>query len=137
MEAAHAELVLRIDWSEMDQFGHINNVMFAKYIQAARVQFWESIGMGAGPDDNRNGGNLASISCEFKAPLFYPGNVKIITAVSFIKNSSFGLLHKLYNDDLALVAIGNDVVVYYNYSQNQKQELTPELRQVLTHYLIP
>ncbi len=24
-------LTLRIDWSEMDLFGHINNVMYAKY----------------------------------------------------------------------------------------------------------
>ena len=35
-------LHLRIDWSEMDVFGHVNNVMFMKYVQAARVHYWET-----------------------------------------------------------------------------------------------
>ena len=38
-------LTLRVDWSEMDLFGHINNVMYAKYIQSARVNFVEKIGI--------------------------------------------------------------------------------------------
>lgn len=35
------ELNLRIDWSELDLFGHVNNVMYAKYMQASRVHFME------------------------------------------------------------------------------------------------
>ena len=38
-------LQLRLDWSEMDLFGHINNVSYFKYIQASRVHYWEQSGI--------------------------------------------------------------------------------------------
>ena len=38
-------LKLRIDWSEMDTYQHVNNVNFMKYMQSARVQFWEVSGL--------------------------------------------------------------------------------------------
>ena len=28
---------LRIDWSELDLFGHVNNIAFHKYAQTARL----------------------------------------------------------------------------------------------------
>ena len=36
---------LRIDWSELDVFGHINNVMFNKYAQTARLNYVDTIGL--------------------------------------------------------------------------------------------
>jgi acyl-CoA thioester hydrolase len=30
---------IRIDWSEIDLFGHINNLAIMKYVQTARVRF--------------------------------------------------------------------------------------------------
>ncbi len=36
-----SKLNIRLDWSEMDMFGHINNVMFFKFMQASRVNYWE------------------------------------------------------------------------------------------------
>ena len=40
-------LSLRIDWSELDAYGHVNNVMIMKYMQAARVHYWEELGLQA------------------------------------------------------------------------------------------
>lgn len=39
------KLELRIDWSELDLFGHVNNVAFLKYVQASRINYWETIGV--------------------------------------------------------------------------------------------
>ncbi len=36
---------LRIDWSELDVFGHVNNVAFNKYAQAARLNYVDTIGL--------------------------------------------------------------------------------------------
>ena len=38
-------LKLRIDWSELDYFGHVNNVSFYKYIQSSRINYWDQIGL--------------------------------------------------------------------------------------------
>ena len=43
MDDYATKLDLRIDWSEIDSFGHINNIAIMKYIQAARVNYLESV----------------------------------------------------------------------------------------------
>src|SRR4051812_11214842 len=98
MEGYNTELILRIDWSEMDLFGHVNNVSFFKYIQAARVNYWEKIGLTQHHNSNNKGPMLASAACRFKQPLFYPGSVMIRSRLGFIKTTSFSIEHLLLND---------------------------------------
>ena len=123
------ELKLRIDWSEMDVFGHVNNIMFMKYTQASRVNYWENIGLDGSFAGKGIGPILVSTACQFKKPLFYPGNVLVKAKVEFIKNTSFGILHKLYNDKNELCAEAQDVVVTYDFSKNEKVVFPDWLRE--------
>ena len=95
---------LRIDWSEIDIFGHVNNVNYYKYIQAARVKYVEKLGMMKLYEDTKTGPTLASCKCDFKIPLFFPGEITIHSRVDFIKNTSFGISHKIMNDKNELAA---------------------------------
>lgn len=56
---------LRLDWSEMDLFGHINNVAYFKYLQAARVHFWEEMGLLQNGKPGQVGPMLASAKCVY------------------------------------------------------------------------
>src|SRR5436190_12736871 len=91
-------LKLRIDWSELDYFGHVNNVAFFKYIQSARVNYWDAVGLTKSHQETNIGPILASCKCDFKQPLHYPGQVTILSRVDFIKNTSFGISHRIMND---------------------------------------
>lgn len=127
-EKISTELRLRIDWSELDLFGHVNNVMYFKYLQAARVNFWDLTGLSSSYEKDKLGAMLLSAQCQFKQPLFYPGNIVIKTNVHFIKNTSFGLNHSILNDKNELVASGEDIIVFYNYIQNIKSAIPDWLR---------
>src|SRR6201996_6989661 len=98
MDNFPVKLRLRIDWSEMDLFGHVNNVSYFKYIQASRVNYWEAIGLVHVFDEQKIGPILLSTSCQFIKPLHYPGHVDINARIEFIKNTSFGIHHQLLND---------------------------------------
>lgn len=135
--AGIAKIDITIDWSEMDRYGHVNNVMIMKYVQAARVGFWELVGIGSGIDSTGKGANLAATSCNFLSPLFYPGTVHIDTGISFVKNTSFGLVHKLRNADNELVAEARDVVVLFDYQIQNKIPISDDLRAQLVRFLIP
>ncbi|MDH7446047.1 acyl-CoA thioesterase [Aquimarina sp. 2201CG14-23] len=128
-------LQLRIDWSEMDTYQHVNNVNFMKYMQSARVQFWEVSGLAILHTETKKGPMLVSTKCDFKNPLFYPGNVLIKTRVEFIKNSSFGLYHELYNDDNKLCAIGHDIAVCFDFNTNKTFKISDELRETMNKYV--
>jgi acyl-CoA thioester hydrolase len=127
-EEFNTQLALRIDWSELDLFGHVNNVEFFKYIQASRVNYWDEIGLTHSFRDLKIGPMLASTSCQFKQPLFYPGNIIVLVKVDFIKNTSFGLTHLIMNDAGEVAGYGQDIVVLYDYNANHKISIPADIR---------
>ncbi len=122
------KLQLRIDWSEMDLFGHVNNVTYFKYIQASRVNYWEVSGLAASFADTRIGPILLSTSCQFMKPLFYPGNVIIEATIPFIKNTSFGIHHRILNEQNEIAAEAHDVIVMFDFKKNEKVVVPDEFR---------
>lgn len=122
-EDFHLEMNIRIDWSETDLFGHVNNVMIMKYIQAARVDYLDRIGLMESFFKDRTGPVLASTTCEFRKPLHYPGNIRVKTRMNFIKNSSFELIHIILNDNHDIVSVGRDILVSYDYANNCKIDI--------------
>lgn len=113
-------LTLRIDWSELDLFNHVNNVTYFKYVQASRVNYWEQTGLVHLRKSEAIVPMLLSTQCRFIRPLFYPGNVVIRASIAYIKNSSFGIKHRLYDHNNELVAEAEDVVVLVNEHTNDK-----------------
>ena len=124
-------LDLRLDWSELDAFGHINNVMYFKYLQASRVNYWEKMGLAVLDQNVSIGPLLASTQCSFRKPLYYPGTIKIQVSVEFIKNTSFGLYHQILNEKGELAAEGHDVVVLYDYKTLEKVIVPDDLRAII------
>lgn len=122
------ELKLRIDWSELDLFGHVNNVSYFKYIQASRVNYWEQLGISPVEFPKPIGVMLAACTCKFMKPLFYPGNITIRVQLDFIKNTSFGFHHTLLNENNETVAEAHDVMVMFDFDKNEKVTIPDELR---------
>ncbi len=114
------KITLRIDWSEIDSFGHVNNVMFMKYVQAARLNFVDSIGLMKLHRTEKIGFMVAETNCQFKKELHFPGYVTVNTKIAFIKNTSFSLEHTITNSDEEIVAIAKDVLVVFDFTKNEK-----------------
>jgi acyl-CoA thioester hydrolase len=125
------KLQLRLDWSEMDMFGHINNVMFFKFIQASRVNYWEVTEFHRDYKDKGVGPLLVSSSCQFRKPLFYPGNIVVEARVDFIKNSSMGIHHRILNDKGEIAAEAQDVVVLFDFKKNEKATISEQIREAI------
>ncbi len=122
------ELNLRIDWSELDVFGHVNNLEIMKYAQAARVNFLEKVGLMQMQRELAKGPILASIHTQFQKPLFFPGQVKIICKVDYVKTSSFKRIHRIYNDKNEQAAETHEIIVFYDFKKQHKLAITDELR---------
>ena len=120
------QITLRIDWSELDAFGHVNNVMFTKYAQAARLNFVDAVGLMELYKTDKIGFMVAETNCQFKKELLFPGNIHIQTKIEFVKNTSFSLIHTMTNDSNDVVAIAKDVLVVFDFNKKEKC-LIPQL----------
>lgn len=125
------ELVLRIDWADLDLFGHVNNVAFFKYVQASRVHYCEKIGLTSLNESGKNSFMVASSQCQFKKPLLFPGQVKVQMCVDWIKNTSLQLNYRLMNDTGDVVAEASDIIVVYDHHHKLKVTVDQQLRALI------
>lgn len=123
------KITLRIDWSEIDAFGHVNNVMFMKYVQASRLNYVDSIGLMKLYRTRNIGFMVAETNCQFKKELHFPGYITIHTKIAFVKNTSFSLEHTMTNADDEIVAIAKDVLVVFDFTRKEKCLIPDEIRE--------
>ncbi len=121
---------LAVDWGDVDSLGHVNNLALMRYVQAARVHYFESVGLPVGAGQ-AEGPILAHIACRFCTPLFYPDTVEVHTHAKHLGTTSLVLAHSLYNGQGQCVAQAEDVLVYFAYAQNEKRPWPQHLRDAI------
>ena len=130
----HAQIfTARIDWSDLDLLGHVNNIAFSRFFQAARVEYCEHIGMNVYPG-MKTGPILAASRVQFTAQLFFPGSVRILTRIRKAGGTSIVLEHALFDDKGTMCAFSEDVVVRYDFEAKTKIPLGDEVRAMIAEY---
>ena len=124
-------LELRIDWSDLDSFGHINNLAILRYAQSARLNYMEQVGMMKFHEETGIGPVLASMNCQFRKQLFYPGKVTIRSLIDHLKTTSFQMRHVVLDGQGDCVAETTDVLVMFDYRRNEKQPIPEAFRRRL------
>jgi acyl-CoA thioester hydrolase len=125
--------VFPMRWGDMDALGHLNNTLYFRFCEEARVKWLEERGWGVRTDAG-TGAILASTQCQFRAPVVYPCDVRVETYLKKVGNSSFTLTHRIArNDDVAqTVAEAEAVVVWCDYATGKSVSLPDTLRTQLT-----
>jgi acyl-CoA thioester hydrolase len=131
MQDYKTEIKIQLDWSEMDLFGHVNNVAYFKYIQAARVNYCELIGINTYRPEQKLSFAVAASSCQFKKPLHYPGEIAVRTKVDWVKNTSLQLSHVILDQQGEVSAEGTDVLVIFDYDANSKVSIPEGTRTLI------
>jgi len=99
-----------------------------KYVQAARVNYLELVDLMPLQTEQKIGPILASTNCQFRKPLFYPGQVTVYSTVDSIKNTSFRIQHTVYNDQHEISAEALDIIVFYDFNKNTKLAIPEAIR---------
>lgn len=109
-----------VQWGEMDAYGHVNNTVFFRYFESARVQYLEDCGFLTAYEREKVGAILHSIACRFRRPLFYPDTALVATRMTDLATDRFTLAYRLVSEaQQVIVAEGDSVVVSYDYTTRQ------------------
>lgn len=127
-------LELRIDFSDLDMYKHVNNITFIRFLQSGRVNFWEATGLATLFSETNKGAILVSTHCDFKKSLFYPGKAIVKTKLAYIKNSSFGLDQVILNEKGEVCAEGRDIAVFFDFSKDQALPIPTDLRESMQRF---
>ena len=69
------EIKLPILWGDMDVLGHVNNTIYFRYMEQARVSWIEAISGQVSTDEE--GPVIANTFCNFYRPLVFPGQLVV------------------------------------------------------------
>ncbi|MDM1493102.1 acyl-CoA thioesterase [Acinetobacter indicus] len=117
-----------VAWGDMDALGHVNNVMYYRYIESARIHYMDQIRM----MQQSFSTVVASNQCKYMRPVFYPDTLKIGVRVEEIRNSAFRMHYILWSEQQqAVVASAEAIMVCVNSESMQKMPLPESIRQYI------
>ncbi len=128
----HTE-IMPIRWGDMDAMGHVNNTIYFRYIEQARISWFEAIGARSGAKGQ--GPVIVNASCTFIKQLVYPGNVEIKTYVGEVGRSSLQTYQELRPsyDTEKIYAEGAAKVVWVDYERGKSVPLPDSIRKLIGH----
>lgn len=121
---------ITLHWGEMDAFQHLNNTVYFRYFESARIAYFEKIGYMDFMEKTGLGPILASTQCRFKIPLTYPDRVSVGAKVATLENDRFVMDYAVVSHKFQKIAAeGRGVIVSFDYRENKKAPLPQEIKQ--------
>jgi acyl-CoA thioester hydrolase len=123
-----------IRWGDMDAMGHVNNTVYFRYFETARIAWFDQIA--CAPDPAGEGPVIINANCSFLKQLKYPGEIEVTTLVGPPGRSSFQMTHeiRLVGPDGragALHAEGGAKVVWVNFPAEKSVALPEQMLALL------
>ena len=118
-----------VAWGDMDAFQHVNNIMYFKYFESARISYFEKINFMEVMNETGIGPILASTQCRYKIPLTYPDHVTVGAKVDTIEKERFIMKYVVVSHKHEkIAALGEGVLVTFDYQNNKKTLIPDEIK---------
>ena len=116
----------RVRFSDVDVFGHVNNVKYFEYYQEARLVFLSSIGRSA-DDEGSFALVVARVEVDYKRPILFRTSPYVVeTWVTGVGGSSFTLSSEIRDVDQVLSRARTTLVTFDSKTQKARPLRDPE-----------
>lgn len=116
---------ITVHWGDQDAFQHVNNVVYFRWYETARMKLFERIDFsGSKPV----GPILASTSCRYRAPVHYPDELVVGTRVIDVGGDRFTMEMALFSARTGgIAATGEALIVAFDYGAQKKTALPDDV----------
>lgn len=114
-----------VRWGDLDAFGHVNNTVYFRYMEEARVNCMGAAGIGISGAGRALA--LAHTSCDFLRPIFWPATLQIEMCLQRVGRSSLEYVAELsiVGDDAGPCMRARNVIVGTDPATGQSMPWTP------------
>lgn len=117
-----------VRWGDMDAMGHVNNTVYFRYAEQARIEWLEALGYGvdAGKPETVV---IINASCTFLVPITYPATVQIRLFVGKPGRTSLPTYYEMrVEGDDTLYAEGAAKLVWFVPATGKSAPLPEKIR---------
>ena len=132
----HKKLVhapqMSIRWGDMDAMGHVNNTVYFRYLETARIDWFQSIGCPVNPDGE--GALIINAFCTFHKQLEYPGDIVVKMYVGQPGRSSFESWATIerVDDPGVIYASGGATTVWVDFPKQKSVPMPEWFRKIVS-----
>jgi acyl-CoA thioester hydrolase len=130
LERWPVQVEIPVAWGDMDAFQHVNNTIYLRWFETARIRYFEQTGMLEKMKAQGVGPILARASVDYRLPVLYPDTVTVGATVARLGTTSYVMKYRAHSraQSGALVAEGESVIVMLDYKLGRKVPLDDALR---------
>jgi len=129
LSACSVTMNIPVAWGEMDSMGHVNNIIYFRYFETVRIEYFNRLDMLGYQRESGIGPILASTECRYKMPLQYPDTVIAGTKILSMEDDRFVMGYEIFSTKHKRIAAdGEGVIVTYDYRNNTKVPIPAALR---------
>ncbi len=122
-------LEIPVAWGDMDSFQHVNNTVYFRWFESARIAYFDKLGFDEHTKRDGIGPILAHTQCRFRLPLTYPDTVSVGVGISELGEDRFLMKYIVISHrHQKLAAEGDSRIVCYDYKGAHKAPLPAELK---------
>ena len=129
----HRKLVhterIDIRWGDMDAMGHVNNTVYFRYMEQARIGWFDRL-VPQAEAWKSTGIVIVNASCNFKRPINYPGTVEVKVFTGPPGGSSVGTFYDLRMNEI-LYADGAATVVFIDMQKQKPVRIPQSIREAM------
>jgi acyl-CoA thioester hydrolase len=120
---------IAVRWGDMDAMGHVNNTVYFRYMEQARIGWFESL-LPRGEAWNTVSIVIVNASCNFRKPINYPGTVEVKVFAGEPGGSSVETFYELALND-ERYADGAAKVVFVDAEKQKPLRIPDNIRKLL------
>lgn len=123
---------LPVQWGDQDAFSHVNNTVYFRWCESARIEYLNRLEMNDRSDRAGIGPILAAIGCNYRRPVTYPDSVQIGARVTRLGRSSVTMEHLIYSESQRqVVADASSTIVVFDYQSQKSQFIPDKVREII------
>jgi acyl-CoA thioester hydrolase len=125
------QMVIPLRWGDMDAMGHVNNTIYFRYLEIARLEWLYQVG--GPPDPSGCGPVIVNAFCNFLRQLEFPGEVLAKHYVANPGRSSFDTYITLERTDTPgiVYAEGGSKTVWTDFKAQKSVPLPDWMRRLV------
>ncbi|UML77289.1 acyl-CoA thioesterase [Leptospira interrogans] len=117
----------KVAWGDMDAFGHVNSVVYAKYFENARANYFTDLKLWDTSDtSSQTGPVITHIQVEYRKQVRYPDTLEITMQVDSVSSRSFKISCTMWNQEGDCVVTASGEFLWLNFV-TQKPTQLPEI----------
>lgn len=117
-----------VAWGEMDALQHVNNVVYFRYFETARIDYFRHIQLMEDIAITQIGPVLSETQCRYKIPVTFPDTLLVGSRVSDVQADRFSMEYQVVSKKLGKVTTtGSATVVMFDFKNNTKAKLSERI----------